>query len=74
MKKYRMLAVGALLFTISTAFAGTIYVKHDADGANNGASWNDAFTDLQPGINTAQSGDDCRHLNLLEKIHESQYP
>jgi len=34
-----------------------IYVDRDATGAQDGASWADAFTDLQPALNTAVSGD-----------------
>ncbi|MGE5461998.1 MAG: choice-of-anchor Q domain-containing protein [Syntrophothermus sp.] len=34
------------------------YVKSDAQGANNGISWADAFTDLQSALATAFSGDE----------------
>ncbi len=34
-----------------------IYVKHDAAGSGNGSSWNNAFTELQPAIDSAVSGD-----------------
>jgi len=34
-----------------------IYVKWNATGANNGASWTDAYTNLQTAIGTAVSGD-----------------
>jgi len=35
-----------------------IYVKADATGANNGTSWEDAYSDLQAALATAQSGDE----------------
>ncbi|AXJ01295.1 hypothetical protein CYPRO_2045 [Cyclonatronum proteinivorum] len=34
-----------------------IYVKADATGANNGSSWQDAFTQLQPAIDAATAAD-----------------
>ena len=48
-----------LLFWISFIFFSTIpfsasatkwYVKQNATGMNNGLSWHDAFTDLQPAL------------------------
>ena len=36
---------------------GTIFVDADATGANNGASWEDAYTDLQPALDGAVVGD-----------------
>lgn len=38
--------------------ATTIYVDKDATGANTGATWTDAFTDLQPALAVAQYGDE----------------
>jgi len=37
--------------------ARIIYVNHAATGANNGVSWLDAFTSLQPALDVAVSGD-----------------
>lgn len=34
------------------------YVNHAATGANNGSSWEDAFSDLQTALATAQAGDE----------------
>ena len=40
-----------LLMALCTAAMGeVIYVDADADGANDGSSWSDAFTDLQDAI------------------------
>ena len=36
----------------------TIYVDHDATGANNGASWSDAYIDLQDALDAATGGDE----------------
>jgi len=41
----------------SLATDGTIYVDADATGANNGASWEDAYIDLQPALDGAVIGD-----------------
>src|SRR5262245_9060994 len=51
------------LFTLAvlmpaSASARIIYVRADATGANNGASWSDAFQQLADGLSAAQSGDD----------------
>lgn len=47
-----------LLFTsLSSAQGRRLYVDAYATGANNGASWDDAFSDLQSALFAAQSGD-----------------
>jgi hypothetical protein len=38
--------------------AATLYVKHEVSGSNNGASWTDAYTDLQTALTNAISGDE----------------
>ncbi len=40
-----------------TATAAVIYVDVDATGSESGTSWEDAFTDLQNGLNAANPGD-----------------
>ncbi|MBL7774959.1 MAG: hypothetical protein JNK89_03105, partial [Saprospiraceae bacterium] len=35
----------------------TIFVKHDAAGANNGTSWANAYTTLYAALNAANPGD-----------------
>ncbi|MCP4693016.1 MAG: hypothetical protein GY859_33550, partial [Desulfobacterales bacterium] len=48
-------------FTLVVHAAGkVIHVAADANGADNGGSWADAFTDLQDALNTAVSGDEIR--------------
>ncbi len=37
-------------------FAQVTFVKHDATGANDGSSWQDAFTDLSDALSTAIGG------------------
>ena len=62
MKKILFYFVFALMlaFTWATqnALANIIYVKHDASGANTGANWSDAFTDLQSALTAAISDDE----------------
>ena len=42
---------------VSRAEAGILYVDAAAAGANDGSSWTDAFTALQPALEAARSGD-----------------
>jgi predicted outer membrane repeat protein len=55
------LALVMALFTageqVSLAAGSIIYVDADATGAHDGTSWADAFTDLQPALDAAVSGD-----------------
>jgi hypothetical protein len=46
------------LASAPTAWGAVRYVKADAAGANTGASWADAYTDLQSALAAAQSGDE----------------
>ncbi len=47
-----------LVLLCSTATGKTIYVDGNATGANNGSSWNDAFTYLQDALVVALEGDE----------------
>jgi len=52
-------AVGQLREGEALALAqGTIYVDVDATGANDGSSWEDAYTTLQPALDEAVAGDE----------------
>ncbi len=53
MKKLTPLLIAILFFGELTA---QVYVDENANGTNNGASWNNAFTDLQSAIAIAVSG------------------
>ena len=46
-----------VLFTCQNLWSATIYVKHDASGANDGTSWGNAFKFLQDALDDANSGD-----------------
>jgi hypothetical protein len=52
------IAILILLLNITTISAETIFVAHNATGANNGTSWTDAYTSLHSALNTAESGDE----------------
>ena len=47
-----------LVLSAAPAWSATRYVKFDAAGANNGATWGDAFTDLQSALAAALPGDE----------------
>jgi hypothetical protein len=47
-----------LLAAVCTATAETIYVDADANGANDGSSWEDAYKYVQDGLAAAQYGDE----------------
>lgn len=50
--------VAALLALAAVAGGATRFVKANASGANNGTSWTNAFTTLQPAIAASISGDE----------------
>ena len=43
---------------LEVAHADVIYAKADAAGANNGANWVDAYTELQAALAAANPGDE----------------
>ena len=55
--RYYLVLLLVLLISLS-AKATIIYVKHNAPGANNGSSWNDACLELQDAIDAAVAGDE----------------
>ena len=50
----------ALLCLSARAMSQVIYVDADATGASTGASWSDAYTDLQSALDVASGGDTIR--------------
>src|SRR5436309_3275359 len=54
---FRLLPLLAMLIG-SPAWAAIRYVNAAATGANSGASWSDAYTDLQSALAATQSGDE----------------
>ena len=57
MKKKALLSLLFLLFFCVQLVLSQIYVKHDAVGANDGSSWNDAYTTLQSAFDASVGGD-----------------
>jgi hypothetical protein len=55
--KKRLLLFIAWLFLTFAGYGATLYVKHNATGANNGTSWANAYTDLQVALNAAAVND-----------------
>lgn len=53
------IAIGGLMLAMSTSIvrAEVIYVKHDAAGLDNGASWADAYRQLTSALARATAGD-----------------
>jgi len=56
-------AMLGLLAMSTTATAETIYVDTDATGANDGASWQNSFTELPSAFHVAQTVDDILFLD-----------
>ncbi len=52
------LACTLMTFTPLTSFSQVIFVDHSAAGANDGTSWEDAYTDLQGALQQADFGDE----------------
>lgn len=55
---FSQVLLAALL--VSSASAGTLYVKLTATGAGTGASWDDAYTTIQAAVAAATAGDEVR--------------
>jgi hypothetical protein len=49
-------AADSRLAEVKTPSATVIYVNHAASGDNNGSTWADAFTQIQPALNAAGAG------------------
>ncbi len=52
-----LIAAALTIASVYVASAADIYVDASATGANNGSSWEDAFTTIQAGISAALPGD-----------------
>jgi hypothetical protein len=58
MRFVTLLSVSAAVACGAPAHAAVRFVNHAATGANNGTSWTNAFTRLQPAISAAAAGDE----------------
>ncbi len=56
MKPLLLLKLSLFLFSLSGFSQSYLYVKHDADGNNDGSSWVNAYTLIQPALVAAGSG------------------
>ncbi len=57
MKKYFYTSLLPILLLCATGLQAQIYVNAGATGANDGTSWDDAFTDLTEAIDSSMTGD-----------------
>ena len=56
MNKKFLYVLCVMIFITTAALAQTIFVKANVTGANNGSSWQNAYTTLQPALNAATAG------------------
>ena len=59
MKYYKLFTLlPVFFFQFNSSIAqNSLFVDQDASGANNGSSWSDAYTSLQPALDAATNGD-----------------
>ncbi|MDO8367787.1 MAG: SprB repeat-containing protein, partial [Saprospiraceae bacterium] len=58
MKNIFFISIATFGLSLFATAQDRLYVNASATGGNNGQSWGDAFTDLQPALQTAQAGDE----------------
>lgn len=55
--KYALIFCWLMLFSLTSFVSAQVFVKSDANGANDGSSWTDAYTELSSALTAAQAGD-----------------
>jgi hypothetical protein len=68
--KMRVAMALFVLWTANTAAGRVIYVDADANGANDGASWADAYNFMQDALADANSSGDVNEISVAQGVYK----